>query len=74
MKTEMVIKDWQIKEEEGRAVIAGNYAVMLGGKEIATQAFNSGYGALEIAFEREIQDAARELSVKISESIQKSFQ
>ena len=73
MKTELVIKKWAVEDRKGVPTITGTYSVMLGDKEIASSLFNGEFGGTPITFERELQDLAKDLANKISESIQASF-
>ena len=73
MNTELIIKSWKLDTVGGKQEITGTYAVMLAGKEIASQTFNGDFCGTKIAFPREVLDNAKELSGLISDSIQDSF-
>ena len=73
METTIKVKDWKIENKEGKEVITGLYSVMLGDKVIATQAFNTGYGGVEIKFDRAVDEAVKAATKSICESITSSF-
>ena len=73
METRIVVKEWKIETRNDKPVITGTYAVMLGDKEIAKQEFNNQFGGTEIQFDKEINEAVKNLTVSIKQSIEELF-
>ena len=74
MKIEMVIKNWHVsKADDGQSPIGGEYEIRCGGKVIASQQFNSGYGSVPFAFSADAIQAARNLDKLIRDEIQSSL-
>ena len=66
---EIKCKSWKVEDGE----ITGEYAVVMGSKEIATNRFNNEYGGEKIGFPSDVLQKAKELSSLIKESIENNF-
>jgi hypothetical protein len=71
MEVKLSLKDWKVVQDSETKLpkVAGKYVVLMGEKEIATQAFNDGYGSKEIPFTgdamRAIMAAEKEIKAEL---------
>ena len=74
METELVIKDWRIREKDDKTrTITGTYDVRLGGKKIASQEFNAQYGGVDIAIPAAIMAKVEEIDAEVKAAILDSY-
>ena len=74
MDVEIVVKDWGVKEKEDKSkTIAGSYAVRMLGKDVATQAFNSGYGSTDIPIPAKLMAKLEDIDAEIKQVIIENY-
>ena len=74
MKVKVVTQKWALEEIEGVKKITGEYKIMCGGTEIATQSFNSQYSTnTTIIFPTELILAIEEIGKRVEAAITENF-
>jgi len=72
MQVELKVNDWSIQaptKNEKYPTIVGEYKVMMAGKSIASQSFNSEYGKTKISFSSDLINKIIELEKEIVDEI-----
>lgn len=73
MKVKVVTTKWALEEVDGVKKITGEYKLMCGGTEVATQSFNSGYSATTLIFPTELVLAIEKIGLQIEAAISENF-
>lgn len=65
----ITLKDVRLEKKGESIKPVGTYAVMLGDKEVAKQAFNDGYSGMEVSFSRDVRAKINEVEMLIDKEI-----
>ena len=72
MDVRLSLKSWRVEQDESKQPkLAGEYSVMLGDKEIASQNFNHSYSSKNVAFSGELMAQTKELELKIRAELER---
>lgn len=76
MLVTLALKDWKVAldAKTKQPKVVGNYAVMVGDKEIASQAFNEGYDCKIIAFSPELTATIISIEAAIKNELESRLQ
>lgn len=75
INVDVMLKDWKVRYDktQNAPIIYGEYGIIMGKQEIASESFNSEYGGSKIAFTTDAMEKVKAAEAIILSEIEKMF-